>query len=424
MPSPACVPRLSVVVPTYNRAELLTYSLRALVEQTLAPDDFEVVVVDDGSSDRTREVIAEFQSKLNLSYLFLERNVEEVAQLGHCVSRVRNRGAELATAPILVFMDTGLVPGTEFLEAHLTAHAEADKRTQRVVLGYAYGTEKLIPFPDLDELLRTRTPEEVRSVIGDGPVGLDIRHFDFDRPADEVRTMAGGWAIAWSLNFSLPAALYRQVGGHDEGMRGWGIEDLEFAFRLGRAGEIVLSRAAWAIEWPTPVDMQADARTGHRNFLRFLTRYRHPDIEIWYDLRTHISLEAFQRDHTRLRAWTEVARPSAVVDELEAVERQVGVLPERVTVIGCGERIPEHWHSVTVLDFDVALLERAAAGTGHTALHGIGVMTGIADNAMDLVVVTSRLAGLWSRWGDAIMAEARRIGGDVRVPFLAHTEAG
>jgi len=410
---------LSVIIPTYNRSDLLSYTLRSLAEQSLETDRFEVVIVDDGSTDQTREVIRSFEPELRLTYIFLERNVREIAELGYCVSRVRNRGASAATAPVLVFVDSGVVAGPEFLKSHLSAHLIAPSAARRMVIGYIFGTQKIVPFPGLEELLQTRKPEEVSKAIGNDPLGLDSRHRDFSKPGHEIRGMAGAWALGWSLNFSLPRSVFEEVGGFDEAFRGWGCEDLEFTFRVSRSDvDIVLSRASWAIEWPTPVNIVGNEQSSDSNFLRFLMKHRNPELEIWYDLRSHFSLDNFQRDYEALRAWAGAMRSLDVLAELEAVEREIGALPARVAVIGCGGKLPQHWSTALAVDFDATQLKLLSESTGRAGWHAIGLATGIPDQSLDLVVVTSRMIGLWPRWGTAVLAEAHRIGTEVRAPFL------
>ncbi len=55
---------------------------------------------------------------------------------------------------------------------------------------------------------------------------------------------------------------------------------------------------------------------------------------------------------------------------------------------------------------------------GDAACHAIGLHTPLEDHSVDVVVLTSRLAGLWERWCLPILAEARRIGREVRAPGL------
>jgi glycosyltransferase involved in cell wall biosynthesis len=87
-------PTISVVIPTWNRAQLLTRSLRSVLSQTFS--DFEVIVVDDGSTDETRDVLADF-SDPRLSYLF---------QVNQGESAARNAGASAARGAFLTFLDS------------------------------------------------------------------------------------------------------------------------------------------------------------------------------------------------------------------------------------------------------------------------------------------------------------------------------
>lgn len=61
------MPLFSVIIPTYNRAELLRRALLSVADQTC--DDFEVLVCDDGSTDNTREVVEYFQNRMVTRYL-------------------------------------------------------------------------------------------------------------------------------------------------------------------------------------------------------------------------------------------------------------------------------------------------------------------------------------------------------------------
>jgi hypothetical protein len=72
--------------------------------------------------------------------------------------------------------------------------------------------------------------------------------------------------------------------------------------------------------------------------------------------------------------------------------------------------------SYTLLDFDRELLDRAQR-YGHAGRYTLGLRTGLPDKAFDVVVITSRLRGLWELWGKNLLQEAQRIGQDVRVPF-------
>ena len=95
-PHLAGAPRVSVVVPTYNRAADLRRCLDSLVGQTFK--DFEVLVCDDGSTDSTADVVASYKDALNLTYHWAE-NFGGPA-------RPRNTGLRLARGIYVAFLDS------------------------------------------------------------------------------------------------------------------------------------------------------------------------------------------------------------------------------------------------------------------------------------------------------------------------------
>ncbi|MHB8877316.1 MAG: glycosyltransferase family 2 protein, partial [Myxococcaceae bacterium] len=109
------VPRVSVVVATFERRRLLVRLLNQLAQQTLAPELFEVVVVDDGST----EPVAPSLSKLQPPYpLTLERQPNAGA------AAARHRGVLLARGEIIVIVDDDMQVDPDFLERHLEAHGK------------------------------------------------------------------------------------------------------------------------------------------------------------------------------------------------------------------------------------------------------------------------------------------------------------
>jgi glycosyltransferase involved in cell wall biosynthesis len=66
-------PKVSVIIPTYNRANLLARAIKSVLNQTF--QDFELIIVDDGSTDNTRELVEEFQKKdSRIKYIFQENS--------------------------------------------------------------------------------------------------------------------------------------------------------------------------------------------------------------------------------------------------------------------------------------------------------------------------------------------------------------
>lgn len=396
---------LSVVIPAHDAAGLLRRTLASLARQDLSAARYEVIVVDDGSAEDIRAVADEFAAR----YTRLERP-------DFCVSRVRNAGARLANAPLLVFLDSGVVAGPGLLSAHLAAHTGSGPRA---VTGYTYGTQRLRPLRDLAELLDMLPPEEVVARIGAGPRGLDLRHRDFHEHDFDLSGLAAPWILFWTMNCSIRATDLWAVGGFDEDFVGWGYEYLELGYRLMRHGvRLGASREAWAIEWPVSEHLIASMHGSRRNFLRFLHKHRNPDIEVYGSRQTRSPVRDFHRDRALLLSWAAEA-PADVADSLAEIARRPGSVPAGTVVLGCGERIPPDWPPCLLFDYDADLLAKAAAGTPHTPVHGVGLLTCLPDASAGLVVITDRLRGVWAEFGKRLSAEATRVGRDVTINFEA-----
>ena len=108
----ATTPRISIVVPTYNRARVLARLLRALERQTTPAEGFEVIVVDDGSTDATGSVLAE-----DYSY-----RLRALSQANAGPAAARNTGIACASGEIILFVDDDVIPRDDLIERHLAAH--------------------------------------------------------------------------------------------------------------------------------------------------------------------------------------------------------------------------------------------------------------------------------------------------------------
>jgi glycosyltransferase involved in cell wall biosynthesis len=113
-------PWISAVVCTHNRAAVLPGALRSLANQTLAVTNYEIVVVDNDSSDATRSVVHdELSARANFRYVREPR-------LG--LSRARNTGWREASAPIVAFLDDDAIASRDWLENILGAFETVNPR--------------------------------------------------------------------------------------------------------------------------------------------------------------------------------------------------------------------------------------------------------------------------------------------------------
>ena len=107
-------PDVSVVVPTYNRRASVDRLLRALAEQTYPSERFEVLVIDDGSTDGTADHVRLLRPQYELRLLM---------QAHQGPAEARNLGVAMAAAPLILFLDDDVVPDPNLMALHVATHA-------------------------------------------------------------------------------------------------------------------------------------------------------------------------------------------------------------------------------------------------------------------------------------------------------------
>ena len=108
-------PKISVIVPTYNRKHELTKLLHSLNNQTLPPSRFEIVVIDDGSTDGTEEWLMKNKNQFHAT-------ISYYAQNHGGPGAARNLGMEKADGDIFAFTDTDCIAEPHWLDSFLKAH--------------------------------------------------------------------------------------------------------------------------------------------------------------------------------------------------------------------------------------------------------------------------------------------------------------
>ena len=89
--------RLSVIIPTYNLENYIALTLDSCLRQNIPPGEYEIICINDGSSDRSAEIISEYAKKY--------ANVKLFSQANAGVSAARNRGIDLAQGRYIWFVD-------------------------------------------------------------------------------------------------------------------------------------------------------------------------------------------------------------------------------------------------------------------------------------------------------------------------------
>lgn len=182
-------PLVSVVVPTYQRAQRLPALVHALEHQSLDPDEFEVILVSDGSTDESVDVLHDLMRDTPIQLRC------EPLPVNRGAAHARNAGASLARAPILAFTDDDCQPDPGWLDAGIRAF---DADDVHVVQGR---TEPVTP-------------------AGPWAATRDITSFT---------------GIYEACNVFYRSEAFRSVGGFDE-LLGWFCEDTAVGLAVVAAG--------------------------------------------------------------------------------------------------------------------------------------------------------------------------------------------
>lgn len=109
----------SIIIATYNRCDLLELSLYSFNFQDYKKDKFEVIVIDDGSTDGTSDMLKSLDINYNLVFLRNEKN--------HGAAFARNMGLKNATGDIIIFSDSDCIVPSNFISDHLKYHKANNK---------------------------------------------------------------------------------------------------------------------------------------------------------------------------------------------------------------------------------------------------------------------------------------------------------
>jgi glycosyltransferase involved in cell wall biosynthesis len=192
----------SVIIPTYNSERYIGSCLASLTQTTTPADEFEIIVVDGGSADRTREIVMQYPG------------VRIVNSKNVCISNSRNLGASSAHAPYLVFIDSDCVVNPELLNS-------AKQHLQRYVCFGAFYK----PAPEHGWISK---------------IWLLIE----GKPAGAVEWVTAGTLI-------VKRSVYFELGGFNEALATG--EDVDFGFRVRQRGyEIMHDPAVGSIHLGQP----------------------------------------------------------------------------------------------------------------------------------------------------------------------------
>lgn len=214
--SPVVNPVVSVVIPTFNASDRLRLLVESLANQSSIR--FEIIIVDDGSMDDTKDVISRLRKSvpIPLRYYYLDNT--EIFGAG----MARNYGVTKAKGKIILFLDQDCVAEKDLIRNHINHH-----KTKDIILGYYAGYNY--------KANRYALPELYDYVREDRPLP---EYIDFRDQLFAMKSPADGWKCFVSAHFSIKRSIFTKFY-FDESFVSWGCEDVDFGYRLFSAGYII-----------------------------------------------------------------------------------------------------------------------------------------------------------------------------------------
>jgi len=189
---------ISIVIPTYNNIELLNNCLSSLLNQSFPTDKYEIIVVDDGSTDSTADMVKSIRAENRIKYFYQPNQGPALA---------RNQGAEIARGDIIVFTDSDCVARKDFIEQIYKSFADN---------------------PEIAGVMGAYRTRQRNMVSRFAQAEFENRYRKLARPRyiDFVAT----YAAAFRRNIFL------ELKGFDPGFPVASNEDVEFSYRLAERG--------------------------------------------------------------------------------------------------------------------------------------------------------------------------------------------
>lgn len=285
---------VSVIMPTHNKAIYLNLTLLAYCRQT--SKNFEILLIDDGSTDNTMEICRKYENYIDIKYIYQKKGN---------VSQARNAGLDSAKGDIIVFADDDRIPCENYIR-------EIEKRllNKKNIVLIGYKKEILTVYQNflydqelVNKIAYKKLNYEENEVISYGKVLVndndilqnftntvnqlflrvpyDNYEFVIDKFGCDLAGFKLGWAMATTANIA-----FKKVGVEtvrfDEKYVGWGVEDIDYAYQLKERGfNFIFCKTAVNYHQKHVVSMNKK-KTLKRNMAYFASKFPNLDVFLYY----------------------------------------------------------------------------------------------------------------------------------------------
>lgn len=247
-------PAISVIIPTRDRRDILSKVLESYLKQEIETDAFEVIVIDDGSTDGTEGMVEAFASSSPC-------RVTRVKQEAGGPARARNAGIERALGRILLFTNDDMVASPRLLREHLESHRQWPGY---VILGHIewHPSLKITPF---------------MNYMHTGP--------QFNFPGIRSERTNVSYLHFYGSNISMERRILKSAGPFDESFKEAAFEDIELGYRIWKAGIRTVYNERAITYHLHPTDLASFIRRQIKAGRAAATFYlKHPELEEYLEL--------------------------------------------------------------------------------------------------------------------------------------------
>jgi len=220
---------VSIIVPTYNRKKILELTLLSLIHQNFPKSKYEIIVVDDGSTDCTESMVKKLKPECKFKYIYWPREKPyKFGEAGNRAGLARNIGVKHAEGDLLLFWDSDMIATPNMLLEHIKAF-----KKNYSFLGIRKNTKKgALKRNKVISDFKNNCFKIAKSEIGTNTqIDQELAQLSYD-----VYKHKYPWYFYMTYNLMVERKIFNELGGFDENFVYWGDEDQEFGYRLLKAG--------------------------------------------------------------------------------------------------------------------------------------------------------------------------------------------
>ncbi len=218
---------ISVIIPSYNNRDYLLNTIKHLSRQDICASSFEVIVVDDGSSDGSQEAVRSlaqsYEGLLNFKYIYSPRlRPRKMGDANYRAGISRNLGVKNSRGRILCFLDSDILTPPNYLTDLIEKHQHFDVIQCKRLNLVREKSDADISFEHIEATRDTFSTE-------DG-------YWEKFYSVKEWEKEPFFWKYTCTYGLSVPAKLFKRVGWIRKGFVFYGFEDVELGYRLAQVG--------------------------------------------------------------------------------------------------------------------------------------------------------------------------------------------